>query len=322
MRRTYSILSILMLLLVCLLGSASVASAQCAGQGPARLGQLPAGLDVCRPLQFDLSGLWTSGANHEERPIRGDPGVEAGEYVGLPINEAARQHGDAWVPAMHSLPEWQARPHPITYSMRAPGPSFRLAPIIDPGSQQTVAYTLVSLFGRADRIIWLDGRPHPSKYAEHLWQGFSTGEFLPDGTLKVLTTHIKYSFVHRNGLPLSPYAQMTEYFKRHGDIMMLAIIVDDPIYLTEPLVRTSTFRLNPTQDVRMARPFEIFDEIPALSRGRVPANLLGFVDTRYAEINGLPLESVRGGAHTALPEYAEVMKQLMTEMQEQAAAEH
>ena len=193
--------------------------------------------------------MWSaSRGNHEERPIRGDPGVEAGEYVGLPINEAARQHADAWVPAMHSLPEWQARPHPITYSMRAPAPNMRIAPVIDPTTQQTIAYTLEGLFGRADRVIWLDGRPHPSKYAEHLWQGFSTGEFLPDGTLKVTTTHIKYSFVHRNGLPFSPYAIMTEYFVRHGDRMMLAIFVDDPIYLDEPLLRTSTFLLNPAAE--------------------------------------------------------------------------
>ena len=287
---------ILVLLVVCLLGGVPPASGQ----------------------MFDLSGLWSSGGNHEERPIRGDPGVEAGEYVGLPINEAARQHADAWVPAMHSLPEWQGRPHPITYSMRAPGPSFRMAPVIDPESQQTIGYTLVNLFGRADRIIWLDGRPHPSKYAEHLWQGFSTGEFLPDGTLEVTTTHIKYSFVHRNGLPLSPYAQMTEYYARHGDILMLAIIVDDPIYLTEPLVRTSTFRLNPAQNIGTARPFEVFEEIPALNRGRVPYNPLGVVDTRYAEINHLPLEAARGGAHTMYPEYAERLKQLMADMQASA----
>ena len=265
--------------------------------------------------RVDLSGMWSaSRGNHEERPIRGDPGVEAGEYVGLPINEAARQHADAWVPAMHSLPEWQARPHPITYSMRAPAPNMRIAPVIDPTTQQTIAYTLEGLFGRADRVIWLDGRPHPSKYAEHLWQGFSTGEFLPDGTLKVTTTHIKYSFVHRNGLPFSPYAIMTEYFVRHGDRMMLAIFVDDPIYLDEPLLRTSTFLLNPPQNLGAARPFEVAEEIPALSRGQVPSNPLGFVDRRYAEINHLPLESVRGGAHTMYPEYVKTLEQMIKDM--------
>jgi hypothetical protein len=262
-------------------------------------------------VRTDFSGLWSAGqGNFEELPLRGDPGVEAGEYVGIPINDAGRQHADAWQPGMHSLLEWQARPHPVTYSMRAPAPNFRMTPIIDPASQAAIGYTIENLFGRADRVIWTDGRPHPSKYAEHLWQGFSTGVYQPDGSLRVTTTHIKYSFIHRNGLPLSPYAQLTEVYKRHGDLLLVVIYVDDPIYLTEPLVRTSTFRLNPAQQVAVALPFEVFDEIPALDRGKVPANPLGFVDTRYAEINQLPIEAARGGAHTMYPEYMKRLKEL------------
>lgn len=273
------------------------------------------GTPVAEAQRVDLSGFWSVGlGNHEERPIRGDPGVEAGEYVGVPINEAGRQHADAWVPAMHSLPEWQGRPHPVTYSMRAPGPNMRVTSLIEPDTQQTTAYIVQGMFGSANRIIWLDGRPHPSKYAEHLWQGFSTGEWLPDGTFKVVTTHVKFSFIHRNGLPLSPYAVYTEYFKRHGDLLVGSLIVDDPIYMDEPLVRTSTWIANPTQNYGTPRPFEVFDEIPALDRGRVPHNPLGFVDTRYAELNNLPLEAARGGAHTMYPEYAERLKQLMADM--------
>jgi len=290
MRRTYSIL---LVLLVCLFGLAPAAAAQ----------------------QVDLTGFWSVGiGNHEERPIRGDPGVESGEYVGIPLNDAARQHADSWTPAMHSLSEWQGRPHPVTYSMRAPGPNMRIAPVIDPDTQQMIAYTLQGLFGNAERIIWLDGRPHPSKYAEHLWQGFSTGEWLPDGTFKVVTTHIKYSFVHRNGIPLSPYTVFTEYYMRHGDLLTGVLILDDPIYLTEPMIRTSTWVLNPTQGFGTSRPFEVFDEIPSLSRGVVPSMPLGYIDTEYAEANHLPVEAARGGAQTMYPEYATRLKQLMADM--------
>lgn len=265
--------------------------------------------------RVDLSGFWSVGdGTHEERLIRGDPGVEAGEYVGIPINDAGRQHADSWTPEMHNLLEWQARPHPVTYSMRGPGPNMRWTAIVDPESQQFIGYTVQGLFGNAERIIWTDGRPHPSKYAEHLWQGFSTGEWLPDGTFKVTTTHIKYSFLHRNGLPLSPHAIFTEYYKRHGNMLLGMLIVDDPTYLEEPMVRTSNWIHNPTQGFGTSRPFEVFDEIPNLERGRVPARPLGFIDTRYAEVNNLPLESVRGGAHTMYPEYAERIKALMSDM--------
>ena len=61
--------------------------------------------------QVDLTGMWSASlGNHEELPLRGDPGVEVGEYVGIPLNEAARQHAESWMPTMHSLLEWQGRP--------------------------------------------------------------------------------------------------------------------------------------------------------------------------------------------------------------------
>jgi hypothetical protein len=263
--------------------------------------------------QVDLAGMWSATlGNHEELPLRGDPGVEVGEFVGIPLNDAARQHAVSWMPTMHSLLEWQGRPHPVTYSMRAPRPDFRMGPIVDLKSEKLIGYTITGLFGRADRTIWMDGRPHPSKYAEHKWQGFSTGEWI-DGTLKVTTTHIKYSFVHRNGIPLSPYAVMTEYYWRHGDLLTLAIIVEDPIYLTEPLVRTATFKLDPTMSIPAALPFEITEELASLQKGQVPAYPLGTRHTEYAERNHVPFEASLGGAHTMYPEYVEQLKRMMKE---------
>jgi len=211
---------------------------------------------------------------------------------------------------MHSLLEWQGRPHPVTYAMRAPRPDFRMGPIVDPQTERLIGYTITNLFGRADRTIWLDGRPHPSKYAEHLWQGFSTGEWVA-GALKVTTTHIKYSFVHRNGIPLSPYAVMTEYYWRRGDLLTLAIIVEDPMYLTEPLVRTSTFKWDPNLTIQPPTAFEIAEELPSLERGEVPAYPLGTKHDEYAKSRKLPFEASQGGAHTMYPEYMKRLKELM-----------
>jgi hypothetical protein len=265
---------------------------------------------VAQPI--DLVGNWSANlGNHEERPLRGDPGVDVGEYVGMPINDAARQRADAWMPTLHSLLEWQGRPHPVTYSMRAPGPNFRMSTIVNPRTQEIVAYTIVNLFGRADRTIWMDGRPHPSKYAEHQWQGFSTGVW-EGNVLKVTTTHIKHSFMQRNGLPISPYAVMTEYYFRHGDILTLAILVDDPYYLTETFVRTATFKWDPYMNVPAARPFEVAEELPSLQKGQVPAYPLGTVHREYAEMYNLPLEAARGGAHTQYPEFARRLRELMS----------
>jgi len=263
-----------------------------------------------RGQQVDLAGMWSATlGNHEELPLRGDPGVEVGEYVGVPLNDAARQHAESWTPTMHSLLEWQGRPHPVTYSMRAPRPDFRMGAVVDPKTERLIAYTITGLFGRADRTIWLDGRPHPSKYAEHLWQGFSTGEWV-DGALKVTTTHIKYSFVHRNGIPLSPYANMTEYYWRHGDLLTLAIIVEDPIYLTEPLVRTATFKRDPNLTIPALQPFEVAEELPSLEKGQVPAYPLGTTHPEYAQRHKLPFEASLGGAQTMYPEYTNRLQEL------------
>jgi hypothetical protein len=131
--------------------------------------------------------------------------------------------------------------------------------------------------------------------------------------LKVTTTHIKYSFVHRNGIPLSPYAVMTEYYWRHGDLLTLAIFVEDPVYLTEPLLRTSTFKLDPTMTVPAALPFEITEELASLQRGQVPAYPLGTKHTEYAESHKIPFEASQGGAQTMYPEYVERLRRLMTE---------
>jgi hypothetical protein len=259
----------------------------------------------------DLVGMWSASlGNHEELPLRGDPGVEVGEYVGIPMTDGARQKAESWTPTMHSLLEWQGRPHPVTYSMRAPRPDFRIGAIVEPQTERLIGYTITGLFGRADRTIWLDGRPHPSKYAEHLWQGFSTGEWIHGG-LKVTTTHIKASFVHRNGIPLSPYAVMTEYYWRRGDLLTIAIFVEDPAYLTEPLMRSATFKWDPNLTIPAATPFEVAEELPSLERGEVPAYPLGTKHPDYAKHYGLPFEASQGGAHTMYPEYATRLKGLM-----------
>ena len=44
--------------------------------------------------QIDLSGDWTN-LYHEDAPERG-PGPDIGDYLGLPINEAARLRADSW----------------------------------------------------------------------------------------------------------------------------------------------------------------------------------------------------------------------------------
>ena len=212
---------------------------------PCRAARVAQGPRRRAAAMVDLAGSWAM-SNDEELLIRIDPGPELENYTGFPLNAAGRQKALTWNSTIQAVPEHQARPHPAQYSMRGPGPNFHMGEMIDPTSRQLIAYTITGLFENANRTIWLDGRPHPSEFAEHLWNGFSTGVW-EKGMLKVTTTHMKQAFLQRNGIPSSPYGVMTEYFIRHGDRLLVMSQVDDPIYLEEPMVRTSTFKWNPGQ---------------------------------------------------------------------------
>src|SRR5262245_59931636 len=63
--------------------------------------------------QVDFSGEWAP-RFHEDQPER-VPGPPLGDYLGLPINDAARLRADSWDASMMTLPEWQCRPHSADY---------------------------------------------------------------------------------------------------------------------------------------------------------------------------------------------------------------
>ena len=62
-------------------------------------------------------------------------------------------------------------------------------------------------------------------------------------TLVVETTHMKLGFVRRNGTPTSERARKTEYFTRYGDHLLVTTVLDDPVYLSEPFIRTTEYVL-------------------------------------------------------------------------------
>ena len=265
--------------------------------------------------QLDLAGEWARD-NHEDQPHRA-PGAELGDYTGIPVNEAARQKAESWDASILSQPEQQAKPHPAQYSMRGPQPNFRMQKIVDPLTGRLIAYTIAGMFGRADRTVWMDGRPHPSEYAEHTWGGFSTGVW-EDGKLKVTTTHMKTTFYNRNGVPASFKGVMTEFWIRHGNRLTIAVWIDDPIYLEEPFVRTNDFLANPDQEVGAGAPFETVDELGDKPRGWVPSWPLGTQHTEFANRFGLPVAVTIGGKESLYPEYMKKVQELMKAMPQKA----
>lgn len=237
---------------------------------------------------------------HEDR-IERIPGPDSGDYAGLPITDAARQRGDAWSSSILTMQEHQCKPHPSTYGWRGVG-NLRITPVIDDQTEAIIAYEAHIRWQEQHRTIWMDGRSHPPEFASHTWQGFSTGEFVGN-VLKITTTHLKAGWIRRNGLMLTDQAHMTEYIYRHGSILTHVYVVEDPAYLSEPMIKTSGFILRDDNDMD-PYPCSYVTEVPR-GRGDVPHYLPGTnPDGRnYAVAWSLPFEAVQGGAETALPEF-------------------
>ena len=261
-------------------------------------------------LRTDISGEWAVVSN-EDQPHRA-PGPELGDYTGLPLNDADRQKADSWDASILSQPERQSQAHPVQYLMRGPGPALRILKILDPITQELIAYTIAGGFGRADRVVWMDGRPHPSDYSEHTWDGFSTGEWV-SGQLVVTTTHMKQGVVQRNGAATSPYGKMVEHFFRHGDYMTMSWTIDDPIFLEEPMMRSHTWRLNPNGNMTFGNGFESVDELGDRPLGWVPSYPLGTAHTEFAEHSDLPFGATRGGKESLYPEYQTKIQEMRKE---------
>ena len=260
--------------------------------------------------QIDLTGVWLP-VFHEDQPER-IPGPSLVDFLGLPINDSARQWALAWDPDRLTAQEHQCQVHTAAYIFRGPL-MLRIWEERDPQTQAIVALRQYVNNYEQDRTIWMDGRPHPPEYAPHTWAGFSTGRW--DGNvLTITTTHIKQGWHRRNGLPSSDRITLVEHFIRHGDAMTHVSIVTDPDYLEEPLIKSQDFTLSLTAAwetsgtslmTNWLYPCEYVEETPWRNRDRVLSFLPGenrFLD-EFANDAKIPRAAALGGAATMYPEY-------------------
>src|SRR5258706_2138356 len=101
---------------------------------PARAQQYPEGGVVSGVGGVDLSGEWT--------PVREEDNTgntELGDWVGIPLNEAARLRAMAWVASIQTLAEWHCRPHAVSYISRGPS-HLRISKHVDTLSLHVTAW--------------------------------------------------------------------------------------------------------------------------------------------------------------------------------------
>ena len=196
------------------------------------------------PIPPDIAGEWRLDNNEQDTTAQ----PPLGDYLGIPFNDAGRQRSDTTAESLWGTPEYQCRPHSAPHQWRGLG-GARILKEQDPLTRNVSVYH-VQFMRSLDRPIFMDGRPHPPAYAPHSWTGFSTGEWVGN-TLKVTTTHLKDGYLKRGGPQTSDMLTMTEYITRHDEILTIVTVVDDPIYMDEPYVESTTYTIDTTASVAM-----------------------------------------------------------------------
>jgi hypothetical protein len=242
----------------------------------------------------DFSGLWADRIHEDSYERSGGPPL--GDYQGIPLNAAGRMKADSHDHSEWSLPEFQCRPHSAPYQWRALGP-VRIWEEIDPLGRELAALH-VEYLRSMDRVIYMDGRPHPPEYAPHTWSGFSTGKF-EGNTLVVTTTHIKGSYLRRNGASFSDKSTMTEFIDRHANYLSISITIADPFWLEEPFIQSPDYELE-THSQLTYYPCTVSEENISTA---VPHFLPGQTEQLKDAAGWIPPEAARGGAETTYPDY-------------------
>ena len=196
---------------------------------------------------FDITGYWVSIITQDWRlrmvvPPRGD-------YMGFPMTAEAKKVADAWNPAKDEAAGEQCKGYGAAGILRSPGrlhitwqDANTLRMDIDAGTQTRVFH-----FG-----AWKSPGGPPT------WQGDSVATWSPRRVLapastprarglEVVTTNLRPAYLRRNGVPYSGQTTLTEYFDVFPEpdgaaLMVVTTVVEDPIYLYNPLIVASHFK--------------------------------------------------------------------------------
>ena len=181
-----------------------------------------------------------------------------GQYLGVPLNAAARRVADAWDPAKDEAAGEQCKSYGAAAVMRVPG---RLHITWDNDTTmkiETEAGTQTRLFHFGSDAAGSDAQKLAQSSAAS-WQGYSIAEWeqaavgrgeARNGDLKVVTTKLKPGYLRKNGVPYSENAIVTEWYDRHtapnGDVwLVVSTEVKDPQYLSVPFITSTHYKKLP-----------------------------------------------------------------------------
>ena len=238
------------LLLAAFLCLALTFSASAQGRGGRGGGAAQAAPSPQAAAPIDLTGYWVSliTDNWTYRVVT----PPKGDYLYLPLNAEARRVADTWDPAKDEAAGEACKGYGPVGVMRMP---TRLHITW----QDDKTLKIETDTGTQTRLLRFGAAETPA--GQRSWQGQSVAEWqLPGGgrgrggqrgqpgtgTLKVTTTQMRPGYIHKNGVPFSENAVLTEYFNVVSDrgLTYLAdtLMLDDPRYLTQSFVRSAQFK--------------------------------------------------------------------------------
>jgi hypothetical protein len=176
-----------------------------------------------------------------------------GDYGGVPLNAEARRIADAWDAAKDEAAGEQCKAYGAPNIMRIPGRLHVTWQDDQTLKVETDAGKQTRLFHFADAPA---AAPGPQGISKAEWElarpglGFAIAGDRggsQGGSLKVSTTNLRSGYLRRNGIPYSANAKLTEYYdvvkQPNGDTyLVLTSTVEDPTYLTQPLITAVHFK--------------------------------------------------------------------------------
>jgi hypothetical protein len=254
--------------------------------------------------QVDLFGSWIN-LNHKDGVERGT-GPYAVDYTGIPLNEEGRTRALTYSIGQQSMVERQCRKWPPIFLLTGPF-DLKIWNHVDPATSVTTAWVVETIRDRAQFTIWVDGRTHPtSSLAPTSSEGFATGR-MEGNALVAEFTHMTPNELRRNGVPFSDRAKLTLRFLPHDDLLTVLGVFEDPVFLSEPYVLSSTFRRGPARSTEITH----YTCVPAYEGSSGLQHFLPGENPSVDELTkiyGIPRQAILGGAETMYPEFRDRIK--------------
>src|SRR3984885_5154059 len=210
----------------------------------------------------DLTGYWVSLVTEDWRFRMVTPAK--GDYASVPLSPAGRKEADGWDPAKDIAAGEQCKSYGAAGLMRVPGRAH-----ITWQDESTLKLEYDA--GMQTRIFHFNAPPPANEpatlegYSVATWDGPPPGRGargpMRAGSLKVVTTRLKSGYLRKNGVPYSENTVLTEYYSRTSETdgtsyLIITTIVDDPMYLAQPFITSTHFKMEPNGSKWMPSPCE------------------------------------------------------------------